>query len=211
MPERSLFCQLPAECSSLSTTVTGHGALCLIDLCSTATTAVPDGAWVRVRSRRGVPGTGPVVLVGSHTKPLPDRETWLELTEPGSAPPGFAGVVLRGQEAGGPCGSSPVLEMLAAVPQDQAVIVDGGLGPEDAAIAIASGAKGVILADVLMGLPEVGLSASRMDRLGRLDASALHVVNGYQIVASPLSPILRRLLAGEGFWELAQGWFSTQI
>ena len=125
MPERTLFCQLPAESAALVTRVEGLGGIPIIDLTSTATTAVPDGAWVRVRSRRGVPGSGPVLLVGTHTKPVPDRETWLELTEPGELPEGFAGVVLRGSEAGGSCGTQPLLQMLASLPGTIPVLVDG--------------------------------------------------------------------------------------
>ena len=170
MPERTLFCVLPAESAALATRVEGVGGIPIIDLCCSAVTTVPVGAWVRVRSRRGVPGTGPVVLVGSHTKPVPDRETWLELTIPGPLPEGFAGVVLRGQEAGGPCGNQPLLTMLARLPSSVPVIVEGGLSPADAAVAVASGVRGIILSDVLIGLPELGLSEGRRSRLARLDS-----------------------------------------
>ena len=54
----------------------------------------------------------------------------------------------------------------------------------------------------------MALPNNLLQRLSRLDSGAFHVVNGFQILASPLAPVLRRLLDGEGFWPLAQGWLS---
>ena len=85
---------------------------------------------------------------------------------------------------------------------------DAGLDPDSAARAFASGAEGVVLSEVLLGLDEIALPAPMMERLKRLDGGSFHVVNGFQIAASPLSPVLRRLLDGEGYWDLAANWFS---
>ncbi|MGB0638241.1 MAG: beta-ketoacyl synthase N-terminal-like domain-containing protein, partial [Myxococcota bacterium] len=209
MPERLYLCVLPGERASLAGAVHAAGGVAVLDLTSGPTVSVPDGAWVRVRTRRSVPGKGPVILTGNHKSPVRNRETWLEVTEIQAAPEGFAGVVLRGQEAGGPCASVPGMDLLAGMGQDQKVILDAGVDPEEAAAALAAGAQGVVLSDVLLGLPELDLPAGLKSRLSLLDAGAFHIVNGFQIVSSPLSPVLRRLLDGEGFWSLADGWFAA--
>ncbi len=209
MPEPMFFCVLPAELSALAGTVLNTGGVPVLDFTCSPRCDVPEGAWVRVRTRRSVPGTGPVILTGSHKMPVRNRETWLEVTEPTAPPQGFAGVVLRGNEVGGSIGTEPGLDMLSKMGQDQQVILDAGLTPEEAATALAAGASGVILSDVLLALDEIGLQKAFYEKLDRLDSSAFHVVNGFQIVCSPLSPVLRRLLDGEGFWSMAEGWFST--
>ncbi|MEC8192296.1 MAG: SDR family NAD(P)-dependent oxidoreductase [Myxococcota bacterium] len=208
MPKRAFFCVLPGERASLAEAVQSVGAIPVLDFTCSPTTSVPEGAWVRVRTRRSVPGVGPVILAGNHKAPVRNRETWLEVTEPGPLPAGFAGAVLRGAEVGGPCGALSGLEMLSRVARDQRVILDAGLSPSDAAVALASGAEGVVLSEVLLGLDEIGLPKQMMERLGRLDGGSFHVVNGFQIAASPLSPVLRRLLDGEGYWDLATNWFA---
>ena len=158
MPEPMFFCVLPGELSPLAGTVLQAGGVPVLDFTCSATSSVPDGAWVRVRTRRSVPGTGPVILAGSHKAPVRNRETWLEVTEPTPAPKGFAGVVLRGNEVGGAIGSEPGMSLLAKMGQDQKVILDAGLSPKDSAAALAVGASGVILSDVLLALDEFNLN-----------------------------------------------------
>ena len=41
--------------------------------------------------------------------------------------------------------------------QDQEVILDAGLAPSQSAAALAAGARGIVLSDVLLGLDEMGL------------------------------------------------------
>ena len=150
MTDLVLLCTLPAERASLAPIVVAAGGTPVIDLTASARVVVPDGAWVRVRSRRNVPGTGPVVLVGGgDAAPVRNRETWLEVTTPEVAPEGFAGVVLRGVEAGGPCGASPGLDLLRALPQGTRVILDAGVDPAEAAAAAGLGAVGVVLSIVI--------------------------------------------------------------
>ena len=210
MTDLVLLCSLPASRASLVPVVAAAGGTPVLDLTATPRVAVPDGAWVRVRSRRSVPGTGPVVLAaGSDAAPVRNRETWLEVTEPQPAPDGFAGIVLRGEEAGGPCGAAPGLELLKSVPQGTRVILDAGVDPAEAAAAAGLGAVGVVLSDVLLGLAELGLPPRLSARLHGLESASLHVVNGHRLVASPLSPVLRSLLGGGSFWDLAQGWLES--
>ncbi|MEC7947217.1 MAG: hypothetical protein VX265_06580, partial [Myxococcota bacterium] len=211
MTDLVLLCTLPAERASLAAVVVAAGGTPVIDLTASARVAVPADAWVRVRSRRSVPGTGPVVLVAGAdaSSPVRNRETWLEVTVPQAAPEGFAGIVLRGVEAGGPCGAAPGLELLASVPQGTRVMLDSGVDPAEAAAAAGLGAEGVVLSDVLLGLDALGLPPRLSSRLQSLEPASLHVVNGYRLVASPLSPVLRRLLGGASFWELAQGWLEA--
>ena len=209
MPEPLFFCVLPGELSPLSSVVLDAGGVPVLDFTCSATSTVPDGAWVRVRTRRSVPGTGPVILAGSHKSPVRNRETWLEVTEPIPAPEGFAGIVLRGNEVGGAIGAETGLSLLSKLGRDQKVILDAGLTPSESASALAAGADGVVLSDVLMGLSEFSLNQPLKDKIERIDETSFHVVNGFQIVSSPLSPVLRRLLDGESFWALADGWYST--
>ena len=208
MPECAFFCVIPAERASLADAIMSAGGIPVLDFTCSPTVAVPDGAWVRVNNRRSVPGTGPVILSGSHKAPVRNRETWLEVTEACAIPEGFAGAVVRGSEVGGPCGSLPGMDLLGQMGQDQRVIIDAALSPKDAAAAFAAGTEGVVLSECLWALPEMALPKVFLDRLGRLDSGSFHVINGFQILASPLAPVLRRLLDGEGFWPLAQGWLS---
>ncbi len=210
MPEPLFFCVLPGELSPLSSIVLEAGGVPVLDFTCSATRAVPDGAWVRVRTRRSVPGTGPVILAGSHKSPVRNRETWLEVTEPIPAPEGFAGIVLRGNEVGGAIGAETGLSLFSKLGRDQKVILDAGLTPSESASALAAGAYGVVLSDVLMALNEFSLNQALKHKIDRIDENSFHVVNGFQIVSSPLSPVLRRLLDGESFWALADGWYSTQ-
>ena len=208
MPECAFFCVIPAERASLSDAIMSAGGTPVLDFTCSPTVPVPNGAWVRVNNRRSVPGTGPVILSGTHKAPVRNRETWLEVTGAQAVPEGFAGVVVRGSEVGGPCGDLPGLTLLGQMGQDQRVIVDAALSPGDAAAAHAAGAEGVVISEGLWALPEMELPKPLTDRLSRLDSGSFHVINGFQILASPLAPVLRRLLDGEGFWPLAQGWLS---
>ncbi len=203
-----LLCLLPAERAALAATVQAAGGVPVIDLTCGAAADVPAGAWVRVRPGQDAPGDGPVIVAGSGPT-VPGRTCWCEITAPGATPDGFHGIVLRGLEAGGPCGAAPGLELLADLPADQAVILDAGSLPGDVAAAAEAGVAGVILSDVLLALPELALPDALAARVQRADASTTHVLNGLRVEASPLAPVLRRLLDGAPFWDLAAGWFTA--
>ena len=211
MPTPLLLCTLPAERADLVEIVRASGGTPLVDLTAGPRVAVPEGAWVRVRDRRAVPGTGPVILAaqGGSRLPVRGRETWLEVVEPEAAPPGFAGVVLRGMEVGGPCGARPGLDLLADLPRDTLVILDAGVLPSELPAALAAGAQGVILSDVLLGLDLLGMPPRLAAARDRAGPSRSHVVNGVRLHCSPLAPVLRRLLDGAPFWEQASGWWSA--
>jgi len=207
----TLLCTLPAARSALCERVVAGGGVPMVDLtCAPPGIVVPSGAWVRVRSTEAVPGDGPVVVAagsGELGPPVPGRPTWLERTEAGPAPEGYAGVVLRGQEAGGPCGTRPGLELLRAMPADVPVLLDAGVAPGELAEVRRAGAWGVVVSDLLLGLPELDLPPGLRARLDRADPSTSHVVNGFRIQAAPLALVLRRLLSGESFWDHTKGWF----
>ena len=72
--------------------------------------------------------------------------------------------------------------------------MDSGIRPADMP-AMASGADGVVLSDVLMGLSEYELPENLRSRLAKATGENSHVVNGFRFQASALAPVLRRLLA----------------
>ncbi|MBO86165.1 MAG: hypothetical protein CL927_12470, partial [Deltaproteobacteria bacterium] len=207
-----LVCALPAARAHLCARVLASGGVPLVDLtCAPEAVVLPAGAWVRVRSLEAVPGDGPVVLaVGTpDPAPIPGRPTWLEVTEAPTVTGGFAGILLRGQEAGGPCGARPGLELLRSSATDLPIILDAGIGPGDVAQTVRSGAMGIVLSDLLLGLPALELPPALRARLDRADDTTSHLVNGFRIQAAPLAPVLRRLLSGASFWEQTRGWMRT--
>ena len=157
MLSNGLLCLIPAERVQLTEAVLVTGAIPVIDITCSERVAIPAGAWVRTRTRRSVPGTGPVILVGAHTQPVKGRPTWLEVTAAQGLPEGFAGLVLRGIEAGGPCAARPGMALLQALPAGTPAILEAGCSPEDASAAMAAGAKGVMLSDVLLAQPAMKL------------------------------------------------------
>ena len=207
----TLLCSLPAARAGLCERVSTGGGVPMVDLtCASQGIDVPSGAWVRVQSTENVVGDGPVLVAagfGDSAAPVAGRPTWLERTEAGPAPEGYAGVVLRGEEAGGPCGSRPGLEMLRAMPAGVPVLLDAGVAPGELAAVRRAGAWGVVVSDLLLGLPALDLPPQLRARLDRADPSTSHVVNGFRIQAAPLALVLRRLLSGEPFWDHTKGWF----
>jgi len=207
-----LICALPAARAHLAERVLAAGGIPMVDLtCAPEAADVPEGAWIRVRTTEGLTGSGPVVLAAGtpNPTPVPGRPTWLELTEDEPVSSAFAGVILRGSEAGGPCGARPGLEMLRAMPKNVPVVLDAGVGPGDIAEVRLAGAQGVVLSDVLLGLPALDLPPGLKARLDRADATTSHLVNGFRIQAAPLAPVLRRLLSGSSFWTESKGWMRT--
>ena len=107
MTTLKILCYLPAERADLSAIVLGSGAIPVIDVTCSDRNKVPLGAWVRSRSKRDIPGKGPIILAGGHHRTaIRGRETWLEVTKISQIPKGkthngFAGVVVRSSEAGG--------------------------------------------------------------------------------------------------------------
>ncbi len=206
MSEPLLLVVLPAERAGLAPMVLAAGGTPVIDLTCGSVDVIPEGAWVRVLAGQQVPGAGPVVLADRGT-PVRDRPTWLERTEPGPVPGGYAGIILRGREAGGTCSGEDGLALLAR--HGHGAILDAGLGPDTAAAATALGAAGVVLREQLYGLPELELGPELSRRVAAARDTDTRVVRGFRVAASPLSPVVRRIAAGEDPWKVSNGWFSA--
>jgi malonyl CoA-acyl carrier protein transacylase len=192
---------LPSEAAHLAPRVVAAGGTPVVDLtCATEVPAVPDGAWVRVRPGQKAPGTGPVLLTGRSRK-VRGRECWVESPVAMAAPRGFAGVVVRGREASGYCGDVDGLSM-----DLQGHVLDAGLGPDTAAAAMAMGAAGVVVHEQLFALPELGLGPALSLRARNFADTGTRKVEGFRIAASPLAPVVRRIVAGEDPWTACQGW-----
>src|SRR5688572_5005350 len=107
---------LPPSCAHLASAVIEAGCTPVIDGTGARPPKVPDGAWVRTRPGRPAPGSGAVILAELGA-PIPDRPTWLETSVPRDVPAGFAGLILKGREAGGFAGEEDGLVALARCPQ----------------------------------------------------------------------------------------------
>ena len=214
MPDSLLLCVIPAERAGLVPTVLAAGATPVVDLtCSSSrggpdAAALPEGVWVRVRAGQEPPGLGPVLLAEGDA-PIPGRATWREVTVPCAAPPGFAGVVLRGVEAGGRSGDRAGLDMLSEVPARTPVILDAGLSPEEASRAIGAGAVGVVLSDALLVMPELALPEALSAAALGAGPDSTRRVAGVRLLAPSLAPVLRRISAGASLWDEAQDWFTA--
>ena len=205
MENSMILVVLPSECAHLAAEVLRAGATPVIDLTANGSVEIPSGAWVRVRPGQKVPGEGPVVWAGEGPV-VEGRPTWLERVDLRPVAEGYAGVLLRGKEAGGPCGDVPGLQMLAQ--QEGAAILDAGLSPETAAAAMQLGAAGVVVSDQLYGLPELGLGENLRSRALTATFESSRVVEGFRLTASPLSPVVRKLSAGGDPWALTEGWHA---
>ena len=198
-----IFVVLPPTAAALASTVLKAGGTPIIDATGALAPDVQEGAWVRIRPGRPAPGTGPVLLA-EHGAPVPDRETWLETTAPRDIPAGFAGLVLKGREAGGFCGDLDGLSLLESCPNPENVILDAGLGPNTASSAAALGAFGVLLSEQHLGCPEFSLSDSMRQRLFKADDEVTHRVGAVRVANAATSPALRTLNAGENPWVLSE-------
>lgn len=208
MPRPSLLVLLPAERAHLADAILSAGATPVIDLTGGLIDVVPEGAWVRALPGGKIPGRGPVILA-MEAEPLPGRPTWVERTTPGPSPRGLAGVVLRGVEAGGYGADRPGLELLGDVQPGTSVILDAGLSPVEAARAVAQGAAGVLLSDVLVCLPELALPPRLTALLSTAGVEGGARIGRARVLAAPASPVVRRLAGGASLWEEARGWFSA--
>jgi acyl transferase domain-containing protein/NAD(P)-dependent dehydrogenase (short-subunit alcohol dehydrogenase family)/phosphopantetheinyl transferase len=194
---------LPPTAAHLAERVLAAGCTPVIDATGEAVPSVPEGAWVRTRPGRPAPGVGPVVLAELGA-PVPDRPTWLETGAPRDVPAGFAGLVLKGREAGGLCGEEDGFVALARCSDPGRVLLDAGLGPRGAAAARALGAGGVLLVEPHLGCPELALPPGLARRLSLPDDEVTRLVHGLRVCASATAPVLRRLTLGEHDpWTLA--------
>ncbi|TVQ91302.1 MAG: acyltransferase domain-containing protein, partial [Deltaproteobacteria bacterium] len=208
---RAIHVLLPTCAHHLAATVLEAGGVPILDATVQAPAQVPDGAWVRIRPGQPAPGRGPVILAEDGA-PVLDRPTWLEVASVHEVPPGFAGLVLKGSEAGGLCGEQSGVEMLAAHPQPDRVLVDAGLGPTATAAIGALGGAGVVICGPLLALPAFGLASALRRRLEVPDDEITHLVSGWRVGNPAVAPVLRQLAHGEDPWRLArQAWSSGDL
>jgi malonyl CoA-acyl carrier protein transacylase len=204
----AVYVLLPPTASHLAQLVLDAGCTPVIDATGEVVPAVPAGAWVRTRPGRPAPGAGPVVLAELGA-PIEGRPTWLEASAPREVPAGFAGLVLKGREAGGFGAEEDGLLALAQCPEPGRVLLDAGVGPATAAAAAALGAAGVLLVEQHLGCPELGLPPGLARRLALADDEVSQVVAGARVANPVTAPVLRRLAQGEDPWALADGVWST--
>jgi len=214
-----IFVLLPAHLVHVASAVREAGCIPVIDATGAHVPAVPDGAWVRTRPGRPAPGSGPVILAELGAA-VPDRPTWLETSVPRAVPAGFAGLVLKGREAGGFCGEQDGLVALSQCPEPGKVLLDAGLGPDTAAAAAALGGAGVLVVEAHLGCPEMALAPALARRLALPDDEITQVIGGIRVANSPTAPVLRELLRGGNPWLLGDGvyelgpkqrlWFAGQ-
>jgi malonyl CoA-acyl carrier protein transacylase len=206
MPNFRLLCYLPAERAYLSSTVFAANAIPVIDICCGDRVAIPKGAWVRTRSKRGIPGKGPVILAGGHHRTaIRGRETWLETTTPRKPPKGFAGIILRGSETGGWSGTDSVWKNLSRTNPSK-TIIDGGILPEQLQNVLSKGFTGVVVGDTLVGFKEYGLPPRLSQMLSIADQSYFVRNEQYAVFGPPLSNGIQQLIKGNDWWRISEGW-----
>ncbi len=204
----TLLVLLPATAATCADLVVSAGGTPVIDLTLGATVIVSPNAWVRVRPGTPPPGEGPVVMTHGG-RPVPGRPTWLETTTAIAPPEGFAGIVLRGREAGGQGAPIDGLTALAGAADPSRTILIAGLGPKTAGAAAALGAAGVMIADAILGCADLQLPPTLADRLSRPDDVLTTRAHGLRVANPPTAPVLRRLADGEDPFMLAESLWAT--
>ena len=200
MSTERILCYLPAERAFLCEQVFAAHGIPVIDLCCSDRSRVPQGAWVRTRSKRDIPGKGPVILAGGqHRSPIRGRETWLEVNKPRKVPKGFAGIIVRTRETGGWSNDETIQRFLESTDKinPNTTILDCGLTPESWPQYKDTGFAGLVLNDLLIGFEEFGLPPMLTDLLITIHESELLHVEGYNVATRPFSLGLERLIKGE--------------
>jgi acyl transferase domain-containing protein/NAD(P)H-dependent flavin oxidoreductase YrpB (nitropropane dioxygenase family) len=99
---------------------------------------------------------------------------------------GATGLVVRGDESGGPCGELSTFVLLQcvldAVPDDLPVWACGGIGPHTAAAAVLAGARGVVLDVQLALLDEADTDPAAAGLLRTADGSETVVADGHRVL-----------------------------
>lgn len=132
------------------------------------------------------------------------RRLWIEITE-GAAIRSFgaaldvAGFAARGSECGGrPGRESAFILAQHLARQERPFLVQGAIGPHNAAACLAAGAFGVIVDDSQLLLRESPLPPHRRALLGRIGLHDTAVVDGVRVVDRPDFP------AGDDAWALGE-------
>ncbi len=204
----TVFALLPPPAHELAQSVLDAGAVPVLDATAVPPLDVPEGAWLRVRAGQAAPGTGPILLAEPGA-PIAGRECWLEVTEAAAIPEGYAGVVLKGVEAGGRVSTEPVLSLLARHPEPARVIVAGDHRPADLTALAAHGIHGALVAATLLGASDIRLPAALDRRLDLPASEATRVVAGVRVANPATAPVLRQLAAGASPHDLAAGLYGS--
>ena len=214
MTTLKILCYLPSEKADMASVVLASGAIPVIDVTCSDRNKVPLGSWVRTRSKRDIPGKGPIILAGGHHRTaIRGRETWLEVTKISQIPRGkthngFAGVVIRSSEAGG--WSSPHTWAELANKLDKfdknKIIISSATEPSAIPALQADGYAGVVVSDILLGFPEFALPTNLRKFIQQLDSSYLQRHEDCGLAIAPLNPNILRMHDGEEWWRLSEGW-----
>ncbi len=206
-----ILCYLPAERVSLCPLVFSAQAIPVVDLCASDRSRVPNGAWVRTRSKRDIPGKGPIILAGgNHRSPIRGRETWLEVTKPRKVPRGFAGIILRTSETGGWTSDSTWSDLLGEDKLQKLdparTILDVGFTPVEWQTLSTEGFAGTVISNQLLPFTEFGLPPNLFQFLQQLDPSVFVHHNNLSVASFPLSNGLQKLTDGTDWWKVCDGW-----
>ena len=206
MTKPKILCYIPAERDQLAQLIFQVGAIPVIDITCSDRSSVPKGAWIRTRSKRDIPGKGPVILAGeNHRSAIRGRETWLEVSKPKKVPRGFAGIILRGKEAGGVSGEASVFNDWAKL-SPQTTMLDGGIEPKDLPSITEKEFAGIVISDLLLGFPAFALPPNLLHLLSIADSSFVYQSKSFSGIATPLSKALQQLIQGETWWKVCEGW-----
>ena len=156
------------------------------------------------------------------------RRVLVEATEAATAvaaaEAGAAGIILKGNEAGGRIGDETAFVLFQRCISQITVPlwIQGGIGPHAAAACIAGGAAGVVLDWQLALAKESPLLQEIKDRLGSMDGSETMTIGGgalgdtLRVYARPGLPVIdailaegRQLSAAEDQDDLHERWRST--
>lgn len=160
----------------------GDTAMCVAELPPAATTVVlaPDTEW---------------------QPELADRRVLVEVTDVDAAvaavTAGAAGLIARGNEAGGPVGETSTFVLLQQLLTHPAITVPvwacGGIGEHTAAAAVLGGAAGVVLDVQLALLDDSDLAPDITAALAGLDGSETTVADGQRVLrrrdSGPVLPV----------------------
>ncbi|MEN9787039.1 MAG: hypothetical protein RLZZ299_2303 [Pseudomonadota bacterium] len=187
----STLCLLPFWHADLAARVESCGLIPVIDLRGApAATAVPPGAWVRVR-RAGPDTPGDAGILAEEGTPLAGRPCWREIHVPMQLGEGWSGAFLRGQDSGGLVAVASLDTLRDALGRGTPVMVDWQHPPWSPRPT----GVGIVVSDTLAAWWR--LPATLSERLPMLRGVDFRVVSGVRVLAPPASPVVARLARGE--------------
>lgn len=202
MTDPKIFVVLPPLSSDFSATVLSAGAIPVIDLGAGPCEAIPEGAWARILPGQSAPSAAGYFL-SQGAQAIAGSPCFMESDGTESDATGMTGLVLRGKETGGYGADVSGIELLKQA-ENSLVEITGG--PEMGTQAIVKGAIGIVLRDVLWGLPELKLPSALGKILNDFKPSDCRVVQGFRVVANPLSQGVKALSGSVSPNTTCQDW-----